>query len=100
MPKDAERGKKMNFRDMDKKDLAEISSKGGYAKAEANKIAESECDGMDFEQIVNRYTTGKDLKDLYDGLMRSGKKGSVKATETILKYLEKKKEDDRNEFAL
>lgn len=87
----------MNFKDMDKKDLAEISSKGGYAKAGLNK---NEYDGMDFEEIVNTFTTGKDLWDLYKGLMASGKKGSVKATETILKYLDKKKEDAKNEFEL
>ena len=85
---------------LDKERLAEITSMGGKARAEKLKAEQEEIEGMTFEDIVNRYTSAKDLKDLYDGLMRSGKKGSVKATETILKYLEKKKEDDRNEFAL
>lgn len=78
----------------------ELGRLGGLAKAENLKQQETEYDGMDFEQIVNKYTTGKDLMDLYKGLMASGKKGSVKATETILKYLDKKKEDDKNEFTL
>ena len=90
----------MNFKDMDKETLANISLKGGIANKKRIESDANEYDGMDFEQIVNKYTTGKDLMDLYRGLMASGKKGSVKATETILKYLDKKKEDDKNEFAL
>lgn len=79
----------------------EIGRLGGLAKAENYKEQITEYDGMTFEDIVNTYTTGKDLMDLYRGLMASGKKGSVKATETLLKYLEKKKEDVRvNEFEL
>ena len=88
------------MRKMDKKTASEIGKMGGIANAERIKAQESEYDGMDFGEIVNKYTTGKDLMDLYRGLMASGKKGSVKATETILKYLEKKKEDDKDEFAL
>lgn len=85
---------------MDKETLANISLKGGIANKKRIEAESNEFDGMDFEEIVNKYTTGKDLKDLYDGLMRSGKKGSVKATETILRYLEKKEKDEKNEFAL
>ena len=88
------------MRKMDTETAKEIGRKGGLANAERIKEQETEYDGMNFEEIVNKYTTGKDLMDLYRGLMASGKKGSVKATETILKYLEKKKEDDKNEFAL
>lgn len=85
---------------LDTERAKELGKLGGLAKAENYKEQITEYDGMDFEQIVNKYTTGKDLMDLYRGLMASGKKGSVKATETILKYLDKKKEDDKNEFAL
>lgn len=85
---------------LDTERAKELGKLGGLAKAENYKEQITEYDGMDFEQIVNTYTTGKDLKDLYDGLMRSGKKGSVKATETILKYLEKREKDEKNEFAL
>lgn len=79
---------------------AEIGRKGGLANAERIKAEQTEYDGLNFEEIVNKYTTGKDLMDLYRGLMASGKKGSVKATETILKYLEKKEKDEKDEFAL
>lgn len=85
---------------LDTERAKELGKLGGLAKAENYKEQITEYDGMDFEQIVNKYTTGKDLMDLYRGLMASGKKGSVKATETILKYLDKKKEDDKNEFSL
>lgn len=88
------------FNEMSKEELAEITSMGGKASGESRKRQSEEVENMTFEEIVNTYTTGKDLKDLYDGLMRSGKKGSVKATETILKYLEKREKDEKNEFAL
>lgn len=79
----------------------EIGSKGGKAKAKNQKKQKKEYEDMSFEEIVNKYTSGNDLKQLYDGLMRSGKKGSVKATETILKYLKKKENEEKeNEFAL
>ena len=85
---------------LDSEKAKELGRKGGLAKAENMKAQETEYDGMDFEEIVNTFTTGKDLMDLYRGLMASGKKGSVKATETILKYLDKKKEDAKSEFEL
>ena len=85
------------FNEMSKEELAEITSMGGKASGESRKRQSEEVENMTFEEIVNTYTTGKDL---YDGLMRSGKKGSVKATETILKYLEKREKDEKNEFAL
>lgn len=85
---------------LSKEELAEITSKGGKAKAEKDRQLKEEVENMDFEEIVNTFTTGKDLWDLYKGLMASGKKGSVKATETILKYLDKKKEDAKSEFEL
>lgn len=90
----------MNFKDMNKEELANISLKGGIANKKRIEGENNEFDGMNFEEIVNKYTTGKDLMDLYRGLMASGKKGSVKATETILKYLDKKKEDAKSEFEL
>ena len=88
------------FNEMSREELAKITSEGGKASGESRKRLAEETEGMTFEEIVNKYTTGKDLMDLYKGLMASGKKGSVKATETILKYLEKKEKDDKNEFAL
>ena len=86
---------------LDTEKAKKIGAKGGRAKAKNTEQRKKEVEGMDFEEIVNKYTTGKDLWDLYRGLMASGKKGSVKATETILKYLDKKKDDKKeNEFAL
>lgn len=86
---------------LDTETAKRIGSIGGKARAENIQKQKEAVEGMSFEEIVNEYTTGKDLLDLYKGLMASGKKGSVKATETILKYLEKKKEDVKdNEFSL
>jgi len=86
---------------LDTETSKKIGSKGGKARAENIQKEKEAVEGMTFEEIVNNYTTGKDLMDLYKGLMASGKKGSVKATETILKYLEKKDKDVKdNEFAL
>lgn len=78
----------MNFKDMDKDKLAQISSMGGEAKAEKDKAQDKT-----FEDVVKEETTNKDLRELYDGLMKSGKKGNVKAVQTILSYLEKGKEE-------
>ena len=89
------------MRKMDSETAKKIGKKGGKASGKSRNNRKTEVEGMDFEEIVNKYTTGKDLWDLYRGLMASGKKGSVKATETILKYLDKKKDDKKeNEFAL
>lgn len=88
------------FDEMSDEERLKINAKGGKASGESRRKQAEEVEGMDFEEIVNTFTTGKDLWDLYRGLMASGKKGSVKATETILKYLDKKKEDAKSEFEL
>ena len=77
-----------SFEQLDEKELAKISSLGGKAKAEKDKSQDKS-----FEDVVKEETTYRDLKELYDGLLKSGKKGNVKATETLLRYLEKGKEE-------
>lgn len=77
-----------SFEQLDEKKLAEISSMGGKAKAEKDKSKDKT-----FEDVVKEETTYRDLKELYDGLMKSGKKGNVKAVETLLFYLNKGKEE-------
>lgn len=74
----------MKFNEMDKEKLAEISSKGGFAKAQKDKEQ-----GMSFEEVVRSNITNQDLKELYKGMLNSGKKGNVKAVETLLRYLDK-----------
>ena len=86
---------------LDTETAKRIGSLGGKATAKIKQEQKEAVENMSFEEIVNEFTTGQDLWELYRGLMASGKKGSVKATETILKYLEKKKEEPKdNEFAL
>lgn len=80
------------FDEMSKEELAEITSKGGKARAEALDEAKELFD-KDFEKVVKDNTSNYILKELYDALVKSGKKGNVKAIETILKYLEKGKEE-------
>lgn len=75
------------FDQMSAEELAEITSKGGKASAEARKQQ-----GKSFEDVVRENITNQDLKELYKGMLESGKKGNVKAVETLLKYLEIEKE--------
>ena len=89
-----------NMERINKNNAKYLGSLGGKAKARNRRQQEKELEGMTFTEIVNKYTTAEDLKKLYDGLLRSGKKGSVKATELIIKYLDKKETEDINEFAL
>ena len=72
------------FNEMSKEELAEITSKGGKASVEARKEQ-----GMSFEEVVRSNITNQDLKELYKGMLNSGKKGNVKAVETLLRYLDK-----------
>ena len=44
---------------------------------------------MTFEDVVKDEMTYDDLKELYRGMLASGKKGNVKAVETLLRYLDK-----------
>lgn len=76
------------FDEMSKEKLRETTSKGGKAKAEKDRKQDKT-----FEDVVKENTTNRDLRELYEGLMRSGKKGNVKAVETLLLYLNKGKED-------
>lgn len=68
-----------------KENAKEIGKKGGIASGEA-RIEQ----GMSFEEVVRENITNQDLKELYKGMLNSGKKGNVKAVETILKYLDQK----------
>lgn len=70
----------------------EMGAKGGVASVEARAEAKEQFD-KDFEKVVKDNTNNYVLKELYDALVKSGKKGNVKAIETILKYLEKGKEE-------
>lgn len=70
----------------------ELGAMGGNARKEALDEAKEQFD-KDFEKVVKDNTSNYILKELYDALVKSGKKGNVKAIETILKYLEKGKEE-------
>lgn len=74
-----------------KEDAQEIGKRGGLASVEAKKQQ-----GKSFEDVVRENITNQDLKELYKGMLESGKKGNVKAVETILKYLEIEKEPQDN----
>lgn len=73
------------FDEMSPEELAKITSKGGKASAKAKKEQD-----MTFEEVVRSNITNQDLKELYKGMLNSGKKGNVKAVETLLRYLDKK----------
>lgn len=79
------------MRIMDSETAREIGKKGAIASAEARKQT-----GKTFEDVVRENITNQDLKELYKGMLESGKKGNVKAVETILKYLEIEKEPQDN----
>lgn len=67
-----------------KENAKEIGKKGGIASGEARNEQ-----GMSFEEVVRSNITNQDLKELYKGMLNSGKKGNVKAVETLLRYLDK-----------
>lgn len=68
-----------------KENAKELGKKGGIASGEARSEQ-----GMTFEEVVRTNITNQDLKELYRGMLNSGKKGNVKAVETLLRYLDKK----------
>lgn len=76
------------FNEMSKEKARELQAKGGK-----NKAKEGNKQDKTFEDVVKEKTKNRDLEELYDGLMKSGKKGNVKAVETILVYLNKGKEE-------
>jgi len=84
------------FNEMSAELHAEISSKGGKASAEARWD-----NNKTIEDIVKEQVNNQVLRDLVKGLLDSGKKGNVKAVETLLKYLDQESvEDIKNEFDL
>lgn len=68
-----------------KENAKELGNKGGIASGKARNEQ-----GMSFEEVVRANITNQDLKELYKGMLNSGKKGNVKAVETLLRYLDKK----------
>lgn len=74
----------MNFKQLDKNKLKEISSKGGKQKAINMKKRDKT-----FKDIVNENMTEKDMKELVEGILASGKKGNIKAINMILNCLKK-----------
>lgn len=83
------------FDKMSKKKHKELSSKGG--KTHARKVKKEktenekflEGDLKTFGEVLNKKITNADLSEIVDGLLASGKKGNVKAVNTILAYLDK-----------
>lgn len=77
----------------------EMGAIGGKASAKARAEAQLLQD-KSFDEVVKENMNNQTLKELYDALIRSGKKGNVKAVETILKYLDKdnKPIDNFDEF--
>ena len=87
-----------SFDKMSKKKHKELSSKGGKSHAKKVKKQKKEQeqflddDLKPFTEVLNKKITNKDLSDIVDGLIASGKKGNVKAVNTILAYLDKQDE--------
>lgn len=77
----------------------EYGAIGGKASAKAREEARQLQD-KSFDDVVKENMNNQTLKELYDALIKSGKKGNVKAVETILKYLDKdnKPKDNFDEF--
>lgn len=76
------------FDQMSKEELHRITSLGGRASAKARSQRKT------FEQIVIEYTTDQDLYELYRGMLEAGKRGNIKAIELLLKYLDRKSDEE------
>jgi len=73
---------------MSAKKRKEIAKKGGIARSNALKSK-----NKTIEDVVYEKMTDKTIEAIVDGLIESGKKGSVAAVETLIECLEKKRKE-------
>lgn len=75
----------MNFKNLSKEELKRISAKGGKNSHKQYNAKKKQS----LEEVVRDQVKYEDLVAIAKGLIDSGKKGNVKAVDSILKILNK-----------